>query len=125
MAKFKEKIGLLKKHPYFRCKFSLIMLFNSLLLNLSLWMLLYFRIKPSNFPVPLHYSVYFGIDNIDYWYKVFFVPGIGVLFIFLNLFLCIWFYNKERFITHFLSVNNFVVQGVLFGFVIPLVFMQT
>lgn len=124
MAKIKEKLKLFKQHPYFRSKFSIIMFFNSLLLNLCLWMLLYFKIQPSNFPIPLHYSVYVGIDNIDYWYKVFFVPGIGVAFLVLNLFLCIWFYNKERFITHFLSVNNFFIQGVLFGFVIPLGFMQ-
>lgn len=124
MAKISEKIRLIKEHAYFKNKFCVIMLFNSLLLNFALWMLLYFKIKPSNFPIPLHYSIYFGIDNIDYWYKVFLVPGLGIAFLVLNFLLAIWFFNKEKFLAHFLGINNFLVQLILLGGCLPMIFLQ-
>ncbi len=111
-------------HPFFRNKFSVIVFLISLTLNLALWLILYFKIRPSDYPIPLHYSIYFGIDTIDYWYKVFIIPGIGVMLLMLNLILCIMFYKKEKFIAYFLGVNNFCLQAILLGAGIPVVLLQ-
>ena len=97
-------------HPFFRNKFSVIVFLISLTLNLALWLILYFKIRPSDYPIPLHYSIYFGIDTIDYWYKVFIIPGIGVMLLMLNLILCIMFYRRKSLLLIFWGLTIFVYK---------------
>lgn len=112
------------RHSFFRCKFSVIVFLVSLTLNLVLWLLLYFYVKPSDFPMPLHYSIYFGIDVIDFWYKAFVIPLIGIILMVLNIFLGFMFYRREKFIAYFLSVNNLLLQMVLLVAGVPVILMQ-
>ncbi len=94
-------------------KFVLVFTVLSVLANFAIWMILALRIKPSVYPIPLHYNIYGGIDTIDLWYKVFVVPGFGLFLLLVNFVASLLFYRREKFVTHLLTVSNFVVQVLL------------
>jgi len=102
------------KNKFWRDKFSMFVLLTNVFLNISIWIFLIFRLEPSEYPVPLHFNIYFGIDVIDKWSQAFLIPGIGLVVIFLNLILSYLVFSKEKFIAHFLLASSLFVQILLF-----------
>lgn len=100
-------------NPYWRDRFNIIVIATSVLVNLTIWLLLFFKITPQNAPVVLHYNIYFGIDFIDQWHKVYFIPSIGLLFIILNLVISQTIYKQEKLAAHFLSSSSLFIQVLL------------
>ncbi len=110
----KEKlIERIKKNEIWESKFSLIVLGMAILSNMAIWLILYFRVEPSDYPIPLHYNIYTGIDAIDYWYKIFIIPGFGILVIFINILIGIFFNNKEKFISYIMYTAALIIQIML------------
>ena len=89
-------------------------LLTNVLLNIVIWLFLVFRLEPSEYPVPLHFNIYFGIDVIDKWSQAFTIPGIGLIIIFINLVLAYLVFPKEKFIAQFLLSSSLFVQIILF-----------
>jgi hypothetical protein len=111
---FFQKIAAnIAKNPFWKSRYNSIMILNSLLLNLGIWLFLYLRIKPSEYLVPIHFNVYFGIDVIDKWTKVFVIPKIGVIVVLINLILAYFIFPHEKFISYFLSSSSFFAQILL------------
>lgn len=86
----------------------------SLVINLVLWFYLAYFLRPSDIPVPLHFTVYFGIDYIDLWYKIFSLPLFGILILLMNFSLIYLLYLKERILSYLLVVNTLLVHLLLF-----------
>jgi hypothetical protein len=83
----------------------------ALLLNISNWILIAFFIRPVDFPIILHYNVYFGVDVIGSWWQVYFLPIIGLIVLAVNTTLGYLFYGKkERMVAHLLMLAIFMVQ---------------
>ncbi|MBI2984472.1 MAG: hypothetical protein HYY50_02510 [Candidatus Kerfeldbacteria bacterium] len=55
-------------------------------LNLSTWFGVWFGIPHRAQLVPIHYTIYFGIDLTGAWTKYFWLPGAGLLALILPLF---------------------------------------
>jgi len=93
-----------KKNFFLRDKVVLINLIVSLIILLALFGLFIYKIPlyKSNKQLFLHYNIYFGIDWIGQWYKIFIYPLLGALIFIINLSLGILFYNKEKVITYLL-----------------------
>ncbi len=86
-------------------------LIGSLILNVANWIFIAFFIRPVDFPIILHYNVYFGVDVIGSWWQMYFMPLIGLLILLVNAFLGYLFYQKkERIAAHLLMLATFVVQ---------------
>lgn len=86
-------------------------LIGSLIINISNFGLIAFFIRPVDFPIILHYNVYFGVDVIGSWWQVYFLPLIGMLILSINTLLGYSFYQqKERVIAHLLVLAIFIVQ---------------
>lgn len=85
-----------KSASFFKHKFVLVSFLTGLFLNLSSWLLLIWKIKPSAEPIPLHYTIYFGIDLIGPWQRAYLIPGLGLLFLILNFFLGQQIFRQER-----------------------------
>lgn len=86
----------------------------SIMLNASSWALLAFFIRPVDFPIILHYNVYFGVDLIGDWWQAYFLPLIGLVVLATNVVLGFLFYcQKERIISHVLLLAAAVVQVVI------------
>jgi hypothetical protein len=83
----------------------------SLIINIIIWGLIIFFIRPVDFPIILHYNVYFGVDVIGSWWQIYFLPLIGLLILSVNTFLGYLFYQqKERIVAHLLVLATFIVQ---------------
>jgi hypothetical protein len=89
-------------------------LLTNVLLNITIWLFLVFRLEPSEYPVPLHFNIYFGIDVIDKWSQAFIIPGIGLMVILINLVLAYLVFSKEKFVAQFLLSSSLFVQILLF-----------
>jgi len=93
---------------------------SSVIINLITWVALYFKIHPFAYlsesgQVYLHYNLYFGIDKIDEWYKVFIIPLLGLIFIIFNNLLGYFFYIKEKLISYILVISQTALQIILFA----------
>ncbi len=83
----------------------------ALLVNIANWALIAFFIRPVDFPIILHYNVYFGVDVIGAWWQIYFLPLIGLVILSVNTVLGYLFYQqKERIAAHLLVLATFIVQ---------------
>lgn len=86
-------------------------LIGALLLNVATWATAAFFIRPVDFPIVLHYNVYFGVDLIGDWWQVYSFPTIGLIILALNMSLGLFFYRrKERIISHVLLLGACLVE---------------
>ena len=76
----------------------------SILLNLGIWIVLYIYIKPSHGPIYLHYNIYFGIDLIGEWYRVYIIPLTGLLIILVNYLAGAIMYSSKRVLSYLLVI---------------------
>lgn len=107
----KNFFGQVFRDRFFQMVFSL-----ALGINLIIWILLYFKFFPLRSLgdlVPLHYNVYFGIDLVGKWYKIFIIPLAGFIIFLINLILYCTLYLKEKMIKYFLGIAGLFSQIVL------------
>jgi len=84
-----------------------------LLINIALWVVLILPVREFTELIPLHYNIYFGIDLLGYWYRIFLMPVLGLVVFTVNLFLTAWFFLKEKTIGYFLIGASTFVQLIL------------
>ena len=101
------------KKDFFKNRFVLINLFLALFLNILLWYLLFKGTPQERDLVPLHYSIYFGIDLIGPWYKIFILPILGAVFFLINSILGFLFYHLEKILSYFLVTASVLIQVFL------------
>ena len=96
---------------YFHSSLVQWVVIGSLAINLANWATIAFFIRPVDFPIVLHYNVYFGVDLIGSWWQIYFMPFIGLLILLVNASLGYLFYQrKERIAAHLLMLATFIVQ---------------
>lgn len=95
---------------FFRSRFLLANFLFSLLVNLMAWALIYWRIRPSAEPIPLHYNIYFGLDLIGPWQQAFIIPAVGLAIFLLNFVLAWWLHQHEKALGHLLMGMTSVLQ---------------
>ena len=100
----------LKTNLFIRDKIILINLIISVLLNLFCIIWLYFKITPQVEPLALHYTIYFGIDLIGVWYKIFVFPLIGLLTILINFSLAYIIFIKVKILAYISAVMTSAIQ---------------
>ncbi len=111
IKKIKSKLEKFFLQEYFHSSLIQWVLIGSLILNALNWGSIAFFIRPVDFPIILHYNVYFGVDVIGAWWQMYFMPFIGLLVLFVNAFLGYLFYQKkERIAAHLLMLATFIVQ---------------
>lgn len=98
---------------FWQDKFNIITLATSALVNLFIWLILFFKIAPQDTPIILHYNIYFGIDVLDQWYKIYLIPTLGLILIVFNLAINLIIYKQEKLATYFLSAASLFVQVLL------------
>lgn len=54
------------------------------LINVAQWLYLIVKVKPQSDPIPLHYTIAFGIDRIGPWYSAFLLPISGTFILVMN-----------------------------------------
>jgi len=89
---------------FLRDRFVLLSLILSLFFNLLISLLLFVKIPHSvDELVVLHYNIYFSIDLIGVWWRIFLVPLAGLAILFINFLLSYIIYKQNRVISYFLT----------------------
>lgn len=106
--KFYKKFFL---QEFFRSSLVHWVLIASLIINIANWGAIAYFIRPVDFPIILHYNVYFGVDIIGDWWQIYYLPLIGLIILLANAILGYVFYQKkERLAAHLLMLATFIVQ---------------
>jgi hypothetical protein len=97
-------------------RFIRVFLLLALGLNLLAWALtLWFavpRLRTSPF-FALHYTVYFGVDQIGAPWKLLFLPLTGLVILAVNAALCLRLYRHERLAAGFLASLSPLIEALL------------
>jgi len=105
------KITALK--PYWRQREISQTLFLSAIINLTMWIYLYANRIESDYPVILHYDLFFGVDYLGGYYMAFALPAVGAILFMLNSLLGQFFYKIERLASYILTLNILIIQIIL------------
>jgi|SaaInlStandDraft_4_1057021.scaffolds.fasta_scaffold128846_1 hypothetical protein len=95
----------------------------SIFLNLGIWIALHTSIKPSLEPVYLHYNIYFGIDLIGEWYRIYIIPLTGLIIILVNYLAGAIMYSSKKVLSYLvvifaIPVNLFLaLAAILLAFI--------
>lgn len=113
-----EKPGLKKKirrffaNEFLRNPITQWLLIASLFINIADWATLAFFIRPVDFPIILHYNVYFGVDIIGGWWQAYFLPFTGAVILLVNAVLAHFFYGrKERIASYVFLLAALAIQA--------------
>ncbi|MFA5871351.1 MAG: hypothetical protein WC858_01385 [Parcubacteria group bacterium] len=82
----------------------------AVIVNIALWVALFITIEPTDRDIILHYNIYFGVDAIGSWKNVFFMPGLALALLLINLVLSRFFYYKERLLAYLFSASALILQ---------------
>lgn len=91
-------------------RFILISTAIGLLANIATWLLILTQLRPILYGlptnqsfVPLHYNIYFGVDNFGPWQMTFIMPGAGLLILIVNTVLGLHLFNRNKLHSYFLA----------------------
>jgi hypothetical protein len=94
----------------------------AIILHLSQWVLIFVKLMPmvgSIDYLSLHYNIYFGVDLIGSWKRVFVFPAAGLIFLVLNAFIAAGLYKKEKFLSYILFLCSPLINaGILVALVL-------
>jgi hypothetical protein len=75
-----------------------------------MWTYLYAKRIDSDYPIILHYNLFFGVDFRGNYTMVFLLPLVGVILFLLNALLGQFFYKIERLVSYILTLNILIIQ---------------
>ena len=107
------KITALFSKNLFKDRIFSIFFFVSIFLNILLWIFILWQIKPGADPVYLHYNIYFGIDLIGSYFRLYFMPLSGLIIFLLNAVISAIIYKQEKIISYFLIIISACTQVFL------------
>lgn len=64
--------------------------------------------------IALHYNIYLGVDRFGPLYQIFFLPGLGLLFLLLNLFIEARAYRQQKTLSLFFAAATPLLECILF-----------
>lgn len=94
-------------------KLSVFLASTAVLANLATWLVLYLRLTPAEFPIPLHYTIYFGIDYVDNWSQAYYLPLTGLIIIIINVIISIFIFPYGRVLSYLLLGSALLGQVIL------------
>lgn len=99
--------------PWRRDRPFLAILIAVFLLNGGMWGLLLWRIDPTGELVPIHYTIYFGIDRLGNWRQLFLVPLSGTVIGIVNTVIATLVYRRERVLAYLMEIAALLAQIIL------------
>ena len=75
--------------------------------------------------VPLHYTIYFGVDYAGSFSQIYAVPLMGLVFSFVNTILGYVMYNRMRILSYILNVVSILVHIILIAALIFIILFNS
>lgn len=99
-------------------------LVTAIVLNIASWLMLYLGIPQTDELVVLHYNIFFGVDLLDTWIKLFYVPGSGLAILLVNGGLAWAIIKRNVFLARMALWASAVLQAIALVAVILLVLVN-
>lgn len=109
---------------YFRNLANVVCLLSALLLNIFSWLWLALQIRPQAEPIFLHYNILFGVDYMGEWWRVFYLPGAGLLLLLVNTFISWRLSGRDKFIAELINAATLFCQVFILIAALLLVFLN-
>ena len=109
-SKIREKFKRFFWHGFWTDPVIFFSLVLAVLVNLTMWVAVWWIVEPTDRPIILHYNVYFGVDSIGDWRNVFLMPALAAVILLANVVLSRFFYYKERLASYLFAGMALVVQ---------------
>lgn len=109
----KEKFVQLFGRMFFHDLPSIVLIVVSLILLLSLFLLIIFRVNSGDSMVPISYNSIYGVTSSVIWYKLYFLPVAYTVILGLNILISWAFFEKERLITYMVLFVNIILGIIL------------
>ena len=103
----------LKTNLFFRNKLVRSNLLLCIVLNLVMWVGLYFSLEPRVEPIALRYTIYFGVDLIGSWWHIYVFPLMGLILIILNAIIAYLIFIRVKLLSYFLLLTASAAQALL------------
>jgi hypothetical protein len=84
------------KSTFFKDSLVIWLIVGDVFFNILHFIFLLYFVKKVDFPIILHYNVYFGVDLFASWYWIFLMPALSFLIFFINLAIGFLFYEREE-----------------------------
>lgn len=104
---------ILHRRKFFQDKKNFFAVVGVALLNAGSWALLYFTIHAQEDPIFLHYNIYFGVDLIGQWYRLYLMPLIGLAVAAVDTVLAAALYRRARALSYVLLGITVFLQLLL------------
>lgn len=94
----------LRMSQYFQDNFVQWTILSSLFLNVMIWGMLLYFIRPSDIPILLRYNVYLGFDlnSLVSWYYAFYIPLAGSILFLINGMVSFLFFRRGDFFASYI-----------------------
>lgn len=79
---------------------------------------------PQTEPIILHYNIFFGIDLIGPWFKIYLIPLFGLICFFINFALSAIIYKRSKILSYLLIHASSLIQIFILLAVIFLIFQN-
>lgn len=109
VSNFRSHISDLRQERFFKDRLSLGLLIASFGINLVNIVAMLVRLRPTEFPVPIHYSSLSGFDALGPWYHLYSVAIFALVVTIVNAFLAEQSFSRSRITSFFLLTGAFVV----------------
>ncbi len=100
-------------NKYIKDKRIIFLFTGAVVLNFIVWFLLYRNITPQEGPIFLHYNIYFGVDLIGEWYRLYLLPGVGIIILLINVYLGYLCYKRHAILAVLVLSLTVFIQAIL------------
>jgi hypothetical protein len=108
----KEKFVQLFGRMFFHDVPSITLIAVSLILLLSLFLMIIFRVNSGDSMVPITYNSIYGVTSSVVWYKLYFLPVSYLVILSMNILISWAFFEKERLITYMVLFVS-IILGII------------
>jgi hypothetical protein len=109
---------------YFRDLWISLPLVGVFFIQIYIWYDLIANIHPDMGQIFLHYNIVFGVDLVGDWWRIFLLPGAGLLVLAVNYILSYSFYGSDKFMARLLGLWVLLFHALLLAGTIFLVSMN-
>lgn len=98
-----------RQQRLFHDRLSVSLLATALILNVLNMVVLLLRIRPTDYPVPVHYSSLKSFDMLGPWYDRYWIGVFGLAVTLVNAWLALASFQRSRITSFFLLAGSIVV----------------
>ena len=107
-----------------RFVWSLLFAFFFCVLNFILPILRILPLKEARPFIPLHYNIYFGVDQFGPLDKIFLLPILGFCLFLLNVIFQTVAFRREKLLAFIIAVATVILEGIFFGAMVLIVLLN-